>query len=267
MANKYILTVIFSLFYSIMLHAQKEVIDTIQHRFYYAAKISYVEGIRPRDDEVLVLIGKNKVYCGSRWKEEYYDICDSIRSHGGSTSDIISATAYIPVSLFPEITIKHETEKGMISGYVNFSKMFKYTEPIAEKNWTLLEGDTVIMGYRCHKAMCTHRKRIWTVWYTPEIPISEGPWKLDGLPGMILYAIDSKKQFKFDCFAADHNVNKPLYNYNTKCISITPERVQELRILSEENYEAYKKAIGFRTNSATASNRGKSKACLIETYE
>ena len=48
-------------------------------------------------------------------------------------------------------------------------------------------------GKRCarrsfQKAECSFRGRDWVVWYAEDISLSDGPWKLGGLPGMILYA-------------------------------------------------------------------------------
>ena len=40
--------------------------------------------------------------------------------------------------------------------------------------------------------------RVHTVWFTNEIPVSFGPWKLNGLPGVILEAQAKKK--KHLCF-------------------------------------------------------------------
>lgn len=47
-------------------------------------------------------------------------------------------------------------------------------------------------------AKTNFRGRIWTAFFTPEIPIKEGPWKLCGLPGIILKASDSKNHYSYE---------------------------------------------------------------------
>ena len=51
--------------------------------------------------------------------------------------------------------------------------------------WTLLPDTMTILSYPCRKATCHFKGRHYEAWYTPEIPKSEGPWKLCGLPGLI----------------------------------------------------------------------------------
>ncbi len=46
-------------------------------------------------------------------------------------------------------------------------------------------------------AECDFRGRHWTAWFTDEIALSEGPWKLGGLPGLILKATDSEGHYRF----------------------------------------------------------------------
>lgn len=53
-------------------------------------------------------------------------------------------------------------------------------------DWKVSNHKQNILGFACRKAVGKFRGRIYTVWFTSQIPISLGPWKLDGLPGLIL---------------------------------------------------------------------------------
>lgn len=73
---------------------------------------------------------------------------------------------------------------------------FSYEEPVPPINWTLTDSTKMVCGYECHQATCTFRGRTWTAWYC-DLPLSIGPWKLHGLPGMILAAEDASKEQSF----------------------------------------------------------------------
>lgn len=62
-------------------------------------------------------------------------------------------------------------------------------EPIENIDWTLSEDSLKnVLGYDCIMATVDYHGRKWTAWFTPEIPLQAGPWKLAGLPGLILEA-------------------------------------------------------------------------------
>ena len=65
--------------------------------------------------------------------------------------------------------------------------------------WELSSDTATILSYVCYKATCSFKGRDYTAWFTPDIPRSEGPWKLSGLPGLILAAEDSQRHFVFEC--------------------------------------------------------------------
>lgn len=65
--------------------------------------------------------------------------------------------------------------------------------------WQLKSDTITILSYLCHKATCHFKGRTYEAWYTLEIPRSEGPWKLTGLPGLILKAKDRGETYIFEC--------------------------------------------------------------------
>ncbi len=73
-----------------------------------------------------------------------------------------------------------------------------YEEPIEVPQWELLDSVKTVIGYECQLAQTDFRGRRWLAWFTTEIPIGEGPWKLSGLPGLILEAYDSAGHYRFE---------------------------------------------------------------------
>lgn len=64
-----------------------------------------------------------------------------------------------------------------------------YTESLSEMKWSMVKDSVkTILGYECFMAESDYHGRHWKAWFTPEIPMSFGPWKLHGLPGLILKA-------------------------------------------------------------------------------
>ncbi|WP_431611471.1 GLPGLI family protein [Chryseobacterium sp. 'Rf worker isolate 10'] len=53
-------------------------------------------------------------------------------------------------------------------------------------------------GYSAQKAVTEFGGRVWTAWFTKEIPVSDGPYKFSGLPGLIVKLEDDKGDYKFD---------------------------------------------------------------------
>jgi GLPGLI family protein len=64
-------------------------------------------------------------------------------------------------------------------------------------NWKLEKETKKIGNYTCHKAIGTLRGREYIAWYAPTIPVPYGPWKLQGLPGLILEAYTANEEIYF----------------------------------------------------------------------
>lgn len=66
-------------------------------------------------------------------------------------------------------------------------KFFNIKDSINIIKWSIKSKQKDILGYACTLAEASFRGRVYEAWFTTEL-ISGGPWKLDGLPGMILKA-------------------------------------------------------------------------------
>lgn len=69
---------------------------------------------------------------------------------------------------------------------------FTYEEDYIPQNWVMSDSTKAILGYTCQKAECDFRGRHYVAWFSTEIPVYDGPWKFNGLPGLILEVYDSK---------------------------------------------------------------------------
>lgn len=73
-------------------------------------------------------------------------------------------------------------------------------EPFPAINWKISSDTMTIGNLNCQKATAHFRGRDYTAWFCADLPYRTGPWKLNGLPGLIVEAYDAKKDvvFKFD---------------------------------------------------------------------
>lgn len=62
---------------------------------------------------------------------------------------------------------------------------------------TVADSTKTVLGYSCQLAICQFQGREYKAWYTTEIPYQEGPWKFNGLPGLITEVYDTKNHYHF----------------------------------------------------------------------
>lgn len=106
--------------------------------------------------------------------------------------------------------------------------------------WKLTNEKKIINGYDCKKASVTYYGRQWIAWYTTKIPVNVGPYKFNGLPGLILEIQDSENIFSFKVSSikfGNFEINPKVENYfaleNRKDVQvITVSEFYKLR----ENY-------------------------------
>lgn len=122
-------------------------------------------------------------------KEQYMEIikkaCMTVEPDGSISFDMRKGptkptNSYVFTNLAKDC-LTHYNRFGEDYGY--------YTEPLSEMQWTISEDSTAtVLGYECVMAESNYHGRHWKAWFAPEIPMPFGPWKLRGLPGLILKA-------------------------------------------------------------------------------
>ena len=74
---------------------------------------------------------------------------------------------------------------------------FKYTMPLNAFQWNILPDTKQMFGYSVQKATTSFAGRDWVAWFAAEIPISDGPYKFNGLPGLIVLLHDTRNHYRF----------------------------------------------------------------------
>ncbi len=116
---------------------------------------------------------------------------------------------------------------------------FRYDEEMPALDWELTDSVTTVLGYECHGAVCSFRGRKWTVFYSEDIPLPDGPWKLHGLPGLIMKASDEKGHYTFECIGIKSKADRPITIYKVPFNDVSRRDYYDTRHRYEVNPYAY----------------------------
>ena len=156
-----------------------------------------------RDDLLILQIGKEVSKCYS-----YYTFqCDSLRRtpDGAKVWSELFRRATEKDGIygdFPHVRMSTYVYKNYPTGQMTITDRISlqdycYVDSLHAQTWTMGDSTREVLGYMCQQATADFRGRRWTAWFTTDIPISDGPWKLGGLPGLILEAYDEGQQHVF----------------------------------------------------------------------
>ena len=184
-------------------------VDTARYQATYSLKYKFHPDQREAyNDTRIVLIGKHSV-------KDYSDIINHFDSL--ATEQVRrGADSYSNVSGNPwplEIIRPIRGDNADMKYRLSISAFFVYSDSVPSLEWKFSDEATdSIMGYDCRKATVEFAGRIYTAWFTPEIPLPFGPYKFGGLPGLILRIEDVEKQFVWETIGFERT-NSPIMEY------------------------------------------------------
>ncbi|SNR14374.1 GLPGLI family protein [Tenacibaculum jejuense] len=109
----------------------------------------------------------------------YYQLNSEFTENNGN--DVIEANE----GVVPFVQ-KNYKNKEIVYNQPIMSSIKFVSDKLPIQTWKLENKTKKIKSFTCKKAVTTFRGRTYTAWYTEDIPLIGGPWKFDGLPGLIL---------------------------------------------------------------------------------
>ena len=169
-----------------------------------------------RDDLLILQIGKEVSKCYS-----YYTFqCDSLQRtpDGAKVWSELFRRAIEKDGIygdFPHVRMSTYVYKNYPTGQMTItdrisSQGYCYVDSLHTQTWAMGDSTREVLGYTCQQATADFRGRRWTAWFATDIPVSDGPWKLGGLPGLILEAYDEGQQHVFTAVGLERVKDEPI---------------------------------------------------------
>lgn len=204
----------------------------VNYKMTYQPDSTNPKGIQ--QEYMTLLVGaKQSVFCAKQFLVMDSAITAELskgNSLGPSMGFFLANGTHHSQVVFKEATKLITFEKA--SRFITPAVVYRYEEPRAQFSWEISADTTSIGGIVCQKATTRFGNRKWVAWFAPSIPISDGPYKFHGLPGLILKLSDEQNYWNFD-LASIKNINKSL------SISFLNKTPQPLK--SKEEFLAKKK--------------------------
>ena len=249
-----------------------EVLDTSYLHVNYEAKLKMNKEKKHINRNVVLEIGKDVSVCYDSKFRQFIALDDSLKmvrasvgewirtmENNGTFGRTVSFAVYKHLPAMNELTYTDEI----------FRYLYYYEQELPAIDWQMQNADSVVCGYSCSKAVGEWRDRRWTVWYSMDIPIDDGPWKLQGLPGLILHAEDAQGDFFFTCVGIEEK-RSPIILWGDHMRKCTPEWFQ--REITEfwkdqSGYVSFRNGMPKPDYSNTDFRPQSFIPCLMENYE
>lgn len=90
----------------------------------------------------------------------------------------------------------YSTERKAITRIPLYKKEIIYSTDNSSMNYELTGNNKKIDIYNCQEAKLSLNGRKYIIWFTPEVPVNFGPYKINGLPGLVMEVIEETNKVK-----------------------------------------------------------------------
>jgi GLPGLI family protein len=152
-----------------------------------------------RADIFYLLLGKTLSKFQSRGEQAADSLlaaADAVSFNQANAQLMVDKVRYLPRSQAHYIIYK-------TAGHLYFDDRvgtthYRYEEPAGALSWTITPATATVAGYACQQATASYGGRQWEAWFTRAVPVSDGPYKFSGLPGLIVKVNDTRQSYVFE---------------------------------------------------------------------
>jgi GLPGLI family protein len=125
-------------------------------------------------------------------------------------------------------------------------KTYYVKKKLPSIKWEITSQQKSVLGYTCQMARGQYSGRNYSVWFSTDLPFTQGPWILHGLPGLILEVEDSTGEVQFKAKTITRSANTlentdSFYEYE-KAIALKEKEYTKALTMFLEDPEAYTQA-------------------------
>lgn len=147
---------------------------------------------------------------------------------------------------------------------------YRMIDSIKDISWQIYSDTQTINGLSTQKAIANFKGRTYEAWFSSSIPYPYGPWKLKGLPGLIVKVRDAKSEFTFiltKIELGDSVPSRKYISFNTSSKKITKKQFVDAYISMKEDPARFLEAqFNFKIESDGGENIPKKKIFLPKLY-
>lgn len=164
------------------------------------------------------------------WDLRLFESDSLVRNgHTSSYSRVLDGAEVDQVTLMETFIHDLKGGKWTCTGRI-VTQDFIYQDNTEDMIWDITDSVSTVSGYNTVMATCSFRGRNYTAWFAPDIPVSAGPWKFSGLPGLILSIKDADGYYSFHIDNI-YSTSGSIYMTDYLYLKTKPQKYMEARTL------------------------------------
>lgn len=166
----------------------------VTYRLEYSPDSTYIDKKSTEDFYLFVGDDKSKFISKNKWIR---DSISSKRLENFNGSHLEMPKKNSPKTNFLEVIFKDYNDNQISTVDRVASDVFLYSEVIKPYTWEIKKDKKTMNEFEVQKAITSFAGRNYVAWFTEEISIPQGPYKFEGLPGLIIQISDTNHHYNY----------------------------------------------------------------------